>query len=178
MRAENVSTSEGGDGKTEPKLQLELGKSEPAAGLSSDIDASVFWQEEGASRVRELIARKRQEGFLRVLDNIRDYAAALQQSPQAELDRFLQALRGGYIPPSSGSDPIANPEAVSISLTFGHSHPFRFPCCGLGNAMYGQTRGLAATTDQNDQKSGIRATATSHSSKFSGPPTRRKSVNR
>lgn len=44
--------------------------------------------------------------------NVHRYRDALAISPQAELDAMVNALAGGYLPPSSGGDPVANPHAV------------------------------------------------------------------
>ena len=41
-----------------------------------------------------------------------EHAAALQASPQAELDGVVNALAGGYLAPSSGSDVLRNPSAA------------------------------------------------------------------
>ena len=78
----------------------------------SAIDVGTFWDKEGMSRVRGLTNSALQRRFLAVLDDIRGFAEALRQSPEEELDRFVQALAGGYVPPSSGGDPIANPDSV------------------------------------------------------------------
>lgn len=51
-------------------------------------------------------------GLVHVLDDIGRYADALRRSPGLELDRIVRALRGGYIPPSPGGDPLGNPESV------------------------------------------------------------------
>jgi len=48
----------------------------------------------------------------RTINNINNYRNALQQSPEMEMKSILNALAGGYIPPSSGGDAIANPNAV------------------------------------------------------------------
>lgn len=44
--------------------------------------------------------------------NVKRYRDALAVSPQAELDAMVNALAGGYLAPSSGGDPVANPRAV------------------------------------------------------------------
>lgn len=48
----------------------------------------------------------------RTLTNVQAYKKALAESPEQELRGFLQAMRGGYIRPSSGGDAVANPNAV------------------------------------------------------------------
>lgn len=44
--------------------------------------------------------------------NARRYRKALLESPSAEIRSLLNALDGGYTSPSSGGDPIANPDAL------------------------------------------------------------------
>lgn len=46
------------------------------------------------------------------LENLERYVAALKESQFLELDRFVSALSGGYIPPSSGGDVAINPNAA------------------------------------------------------------------
>ena len=79
---------------------------------ASAVDPAGFWDEEGPSRVRNMANLTTARRFLAVLDDIRNFAMAIRQSPETELDHFVRALRGGYIPPSSGGDPIANPDSV------------------------------------------------------------------
>mgnify|MGYP000846408945 FL=1 len=44
--------------------------------------------------------------------NVTLYKEALQNSPLLEEKAFFNALKGGYTPPSSGGDAVANPQAV------------------------------------------------------------------
>ncbi|MDY5859153.1 MAG: cobaltochelatase subunit CobN [Porphyromonas sp.] len=44
--------------------------------------------------------------------NIIRYRDGLAESPRLELDGLVNALRGGYIAPSSGGDAVANPRAI------------------------------------------------------------------
>ncbi len=46
------------------------------------------------------------------LDNVGSYGDALASSTMFELDGVVDALSGGYIEPSTGGDPIANPQSV------------------------------------------------------------------
>ncbi len=48
----------------------------------------------------------------RTIKNIGNYKRDLQQSPETELISMLNALNGGYTPPSPGGDPIANPNTL------------------------------------------------------------------
>ena len=46
------------------------------------------------------------------LKNIELYRHALQESPRKELESILNALNGGYVVPSSGGDPVVNPDIL------------------------------------------------------------------
>ena len=44
--------------------------------------------------------------------NVGNYRRALLESPEKELSSILNALDGGYTPPSPGGDPVANPNTL------------------------------------------------------------------
>lgn len=48
----------------------------------------------------------------RALCNVDTYRDALSESPEKELSSLLNALDGGFIPPSSGGDPVRNPDIL------------------------------------------------------------------
>lgn len=48
----------------------------------------------------------------RTLKNISNYSDVLRQSPEMELTSLINALAGGYVKPSPGGDPIANPNSL------------------------------------------------------------------
>lgn len=48
----------------------------------------------------------------KTINNIISYKNALEQSPEMEFKGLLNALSGGYTPPSSGGDAVANPSAI------------------------------------------------------------------
>ncbi len=48
----------------------------------------------------------------RALGNIGAYRSALAGSPEAELSSVVNALAGGYIAPTSGGDPVLNPDIL------------------------------------------------------------------
>ncbi|MDR0938347.1 MAG: cobaltochelatase subunit CobN [Mediterranea sp.] len=48
----------------------------------------------------------------RAIGNVSRYQTALRESPEQELNALLNALSGGYTPPTSGGDAVANPGAV------------------------------------------------------------------
>jgi cobaltochelatase CobN len=48
----------------------------------------------------------------RTLKNVGRYREALLNSPEAELASLIHAMNGGFIVPSAGGDPIANPNAL------------------------------------------------------------------
>ncbi len=43
---------------------------------------------------------------------VKQYKAALKESPEAEMQSFLNSLNGGYTAPTSGGDPVRNPTTV------------------------------------------------------------------
>lgn len=73
---------------------------------------SRFWGKDAASRPKIRGDQAQKLAFLDVLDRIARCGGGLRQSSSLELDRFLGALRGGYVPPSSGGDPLINPDSV------------------------------------------------------------------
>lgn len=48
----------------------------------------------------------------RTITNVNAYRKSLEESPEMEFKSILNALAGGYIPPSSGGDAVANPNAI------------------------------------------------------------------
>ena len=48
----------------------------------------------------------------RTIRNVGNYKVALENSPEAEFASLLNAMNGGYTAPSSGGDPIANPNTI------------------------------------------------------------------
>lgn len=48
----------------------------------------------------------------RALNNVNKYREALRTSPDAELTSMVNALAGGYIAPTSGGDPVLNPDIL------------------------------------------------------------------
>ena len=71
------------------------------------------------AEIAELAAKKAQTERARAIvdieiaiKNISFYKEALQNSPSIEEKAFLNALNGGYTPPSSGGDAVANPKSV------------------------------------------------------------------
>ena len=48
----------------------------------------------------------------RTIKNVNNYRIALQESPEIELSSMINAMNGGYTAPSSGGDPISNPNVL------------------------------------------------------------------
>ena len=48
----------------------------------------------------------------RALRNVGRYRDALLQSPGGEIDAIVSALAGGFVAPTSGGDPVLNPEKI------------------------------------------------------------------
>lgn len=49
---------------------------------------------------------------LRTINNVKEYRKALAESPANELNSIVNALGGGYIRPTSGGDPVMNPNIL------------------------------------------------------------------
>ncbi|MFA8343759.1 MAG: cobaltochelatase subunit CobN, partial [Rhodothermaceae bacterium] len=52
------------------------------------------------------------DDYWTTLKSIHNYYDALKYSPDKEVESIINALNGGYIKPSSGGDPIFNPQAI------------------------------------------------------------------
>lgn len=48
----------------------------------------------------------------RTIKNVGNYKKAFEDSPEVELSSLINAMNGGYTPPSPGGDPIANPNTI------------------------------------------------------------------
>ncbi len=72
----------------------------------------------GAGHVREQYSKEETEYAGAVMKveaavrNISLYRKQLSESPEAELNSMLNAMNGGYTPPSPGGDPIVNPNTL------------------------------------------------------------------
>ncbi len=64
------------------------------------------YTEEDKNRARAIVEIER------TITNVVAYKSALLQSPEMELQAFINALSGGYTAPSSGGDAVANPRTV------------------------------------------------------------------
>ncbi|QDV23204.1 cobaltochelatase subunit CobN [Aureliella helgolandensis] len=53
-----------------------------------------------------------QQALIELINSAKQNAANLRSSPQTELDEIVAALNAEYIAPSSGGDPLVNPDAV------------------------------------------------------------------
>ncbi|MDM7202800.1 MAG: cobaltochelatase subunit CobN, partial [Thermodesulfobacteriaceae bacterium] len=58
---------------------------------------------------------------------IAEYEQRIIQSAQRELDSFIAALSGKYIPPGQGNDPIRNPDSLPTGKNFYAFDPTRIP---------------------------------------------------
>lgn len=74
-------------------------KSKPSASLEAELDA----RRKEEQIVRAVLTLKT------TLENVNHYRQMLALSPSLELQSFSNALSGGYVPPTSGGDFIANP---------------------------------------------------------------------
>ncbi|WP_318786355.1 cobaltochelatase subunit CobN [Methanimicrococcus hacksteinii] len=60
-------------------------------------------------------------------DKILSFMADLENSGPREMYALLNALNGGYIPPTSGNDPVQNPDALPTGANFYGIDPSTFP---------------------------------------------------
>ncbi len=79
-------------------------KANPMA-MNAQMENKTYSKEE--KRMAEAILE-----IERTVKNVGKYKKYLSESPQAELSANINALAGGYIAPSPGGDPIANPNTL------------------------------------------------------------------
>ena len=96
-------------GESQPGSSMPRRQGQPRPAIAP---AARFWGNDAASRPKIHGDQPQKLAFLNVLDEIARYGDGLRKSSQLELDRFMGALRGEYVPPSSGGDPLINPESV------------------------------------------------------------------
>ncbi len=84
---------------------------EKSAEISSKIMAAMADPGKEYSKSEKEFARAVME-IERTIRNVINYKKALEQSPETELASIINAMDGGYTPPSPGGDPIANPNAI------------------------------------------------------------------
>lgn len=84
-----------------------------AAGGSGSMPMAMPGMPKRAERTKEEIhfARAVME-VERAIRNVGNYRDALRSSPDTELSSVVNALAGGYVAPSPGGDPIANPNTL------------------------------------------------------------------
>lgn len=94
------------------KIDSATGKEHPAMNQkkqqvqgNSGATAKTYTEEE-KNRARAIVEIER------TVTNVLAYKSALLQSPEMEMQAFVNALSGGYTAPSSGGDAVANPQAV------------------------------------------------------------------
>ncbi len=101
----------GQGGKAKPAATADTGKAQSAAKQAQPGTAP------GAARRKDY--SKEEVNFAlavteveRTIKNVNLYRRELQESPGKELTSLVNALGGGYTPPSPGGDPIANPNTL------------------------------------------------------------------
>ncbi len=120
MQHPSGASAEKGSGAKHPSWIPKVGKRPANVGSDKDektsersaaaMQAMMTGMKEYTKDEKEL-ARVIME-IERTIRNVGNYKAALEQSPEAELASLLNAMDGGYTAPSSGGDPIANPNTV------------------------------------------------------------------
>jgi cobaltochelatase CobN subunit (EC 6.6.1.2) len=71
--------------------------------LKSQVDHKPEYTKEELSLASAILEVER------TIKNVVNYRSALQESPEKELASLINAMNGGYVNPSPGGDPIANP---------------------------------------------------------------------
>lgn len=77
--------------------------------MKTMMAAMMKKKEYGKAQLSKAIAISEIE---RTIHNVGRYRKALMESPEREMASLMNALQGGYVSPSSGGDPIANPSAL------------------------------------------------------------------
>ena len=78
----------------------------PAGAMAAMMDLEKEYSKEEREFARVVTELER------TIRNVGNYRHALEESPEAELASLVNALNGGYTPPSPGGDPIANPNTL------------------------------------------------------------------
>ena len=81
-------------------------KKEESRELSTNKGGKPSYSKEEKNRARAILE------IDKTIRNVVKYQTALADSPQMEYQSIFNAMRGGYVSPSSGGDPIANPRSV------------------------------------------------------------------
>ena len=74
--------------------------------LKSQVDHKPEYTKEELSLASAILEVER------TIKNVVNYRSALQESPEKELASLINAMNGGYVNPSPGGDPIANPNTL------------------------------------------------------------------
>lgn len=90
--------------------------------------------------------------FREALSKITFYTKALQQSPLWELDAFVNALSGGFTPPSPGGDYIASPASLPTGRNLFAINPETTPTAKAWNQ--GKQLGDALLVDYKERNNG------------------------
>ena len=115
--------AKGKDSTAHRKADTVKGKKPDAVGKATKTKKPAVKKEERKplteKELAELAAKKAKidraraiVGIEEAITNIVFYRDGLQQSPRLEEKAFFNALNGGYTPPSSGGDAVANPKGV------------------------------------------------------------------
>ena len=115
--------AKGKDSTAHSKADTVKGKKPDAVGKATKTKKPAVKKEERKplteKELAELAAKKAKidraraiVGIEEAITNIVFYRDGLQQSPRLEEKAFFNALSGGYTPPSSGGDAVANPKGV------------------------------------------------------------------
>ncbi|NDV82989.1 cobaltochelatase subunit CobN [Bacteroides sp. 51] len=99
------------------KMMQGMAKDKPE-GMPKEMPAAMAEAMKNMGQSKKEYSKEEVNFALAVLEveqtikNIGNYKAALLHSPEAELNSAINAMNGGYTPPSPGGDPIANPNTI------------------------------------------------------------------
>jgi cobaltochelatase CobN len=107
-----MARSMGADEASLKKMEaaMKSGKKSGKPGAPSGMSAMMGGGEEISKEKREYATAIMEA--VRAIYNVNNYKNALLQSPENELASLLNGLNGGYIAPTSGGDPILNPNVL------------------------------------------------------------------
>lgn len=91
---------------------------------------------------------KPSSSLILALNKAKIYIKALESSTSGEVASLLKALKGGYIAPGPGSDPVSNPNALPTGRNFYHDQAAEIPT--LKAYEYGGKLALLALQKQKD----------------------------
>jgi cobaltochelatase CobN len=110
IRIRSLSAPDPASRRSAYSVQSELGKTKTSS-EPSGVKSETTESPEEVTKEEKKLAYAVLE-VERTITNVARYRTLLQESPEAELQTAVNALNGGYVSPSPGGDPIANPNTI------------------------------------------------------------------